>query len=235
MVSKFKIAECTEVGTYHKSINHVCQDAVGKYETENCAVVVLCDGAGSIENSEKDSKYVCDHFPEYIASHFDELYCMSKSELVEKVSNQIKIYKRYCNLHCTMLSVCMHQDGRCLVLHVGDGMIFGEDEKGFQLISNAENGSESYITFFLSSDHLQDHLRVSKKSCNSFFLTSDGLSDLLYSKQSVMNAVSIMVNWLKEYDACDVEEKYKQEMQELFSERTQDDMSIAIILREEDN
>lgn len=232
MSDTFKIAMCTETGEYHKIKGIKCQDAVGKYENDNCAAIVLCDGAGSVENSDKDSQYVCDTLPEYLTDNFDFLYLLQDDMLVEQILDYLKNNKTKEKLNCTMLATCMNTDGRCLHLHIGDGMIFGRkgtDE--YHLVSEAENGSESYITFFLSGETAMQHIRVSREECDEVFMTSDGLTDILYSENKVMNAVLIMTEWLKKYDSSDVEKKYKQEMEEFFSERTSDDISVAVIVR----
>lgn len=235
METRFKIATCVETGEYHKIRNKPCQDAAGKYETEDCAVITVCDGAGSVETSELDSQFVCNNLPKYLAENFDRLYEMDDMLLAKDILKYLNECRGKTELNCTMLATCMHTNGKCIHLHIGDGMIFGRKRDGaYHLISDAENGSESYITFFLSGINAKKHIRVSREECDEVLMTSDGLTDILYSDGKVMNAVAIMTEWLKHNEPAETEAKYIQEMKELFSERTRDDMSIAVMIRKGD-
>lgn len=235
----YKIAMCVETGEYHRIRNRVCQDATGKCVQNGCASVVLCDGAGSVEGSEKASEFVCSIFPEYLCKNFERLYEGSDVEITMEVIRWLREKSVEAiggiKLDCTMLASCMSKDGRCLSLHIGDGIILGDAGDDFEVVSEAENGDASNITYFLSGKRAVDHLRITRKECTTFFLTSDGLSDLLCTGKKIMKAVPVMTSWLNKYSEEEVEAKYKKEMYELFSERTQDDMSVAVLTNIEDN
>ena len=44
-----------------------------------------------------------------------------------------------------------------------------------------------------------------------------------------MKAVPVMTSWLNKYSEEEVEAKYRNEMYELFSTQTADDMSVAVL------
>ena len=146
----YKIAMCVETGEYHRIRNRVCQDATGKCVQNGCASVVLCDGAGSVEGSEKASEFVCSVFPEYLCKNFERLYEGSDVEISMEVirwlrEKSVEVIGDI-KLDCTMLASCMSKDGRCLSLHIGDGIILGDAGDDFEVVSKAENGDASNIT-----------------------------------------------------------------------------------------
>lgn len=228
----FKIATCAEKGIYHEASNLLCQDAVGKCKTDNLAAVVLCDGAGSVSESEKASHLVCDALPKYLTENYNALYLKEEQEVKNDIYNYLieQSKKENIPLDCTMLAIVSNNHGESIILHIGDGVIIGRTDEGYEAISKPENGSESYITYFLSGETALDHLRVKKETVREILLTSDGLSDLLYSDSKVKKAVQVMLDWLKNSDEATVENKCKEEINRLFKQHTTDDISIAMML-----
>lgn len=227
-----KTAICAEKGIYHEISNLPCQDAVGKYENGSITAAVLCDGAGSIADSKKASNLVCEYLPKYLVENFNSLYDEDEAKIKEKILNFLieQSETKNVSLDCTMLAVAMNNQGDSIVAHIGDGVILGKCNGEYKVISRPENGSESYITYFLSVETAMDHLRVKKETIDGALLTSDGISDLLYSNNEVKKAVHVMLEWLKNSEEAVVEDKCKNEIERIFKQYTMDDISIAMIL-----
>lgn len=232
----FKIAICAERGIYHEANNVPCQDAVGKYERDDVAAIVLCDGAGSVTGSEKASNLVCECLPKYLAENFNSLYFEDENKIKTEILNFLvnQSEKESISLDCTMLAVAMNNQGDSVVAHIGDGVILGEYKEEYKAISKPENGAESYITFFLSGELAMDHLRITKEKIDGALLTSDGIADLLYSNNELKKAVPVMLGWLEDSESLIAENKCKNEIDRIFKQYAMDDISVAMILNVKD-
>lgn len=227
-----KIAIASAQGLSHELQNIPCQDAVTKCIKDDKFAVVLCDGAGSIENSEKSSNFVCSFLSNHLCENINDLLELQENEISKVIYEALKEKAEAENisLDCTLLAVASGEKGDDIVLHIGDGIIIGENEiEEPWIISEPENGEESYYTYFLSSEDAPEHLRVIKANYNSYLLTSDGISNLLCNGYEIKPATNIMFDWLKENSESLVEQKISNEIDRLFKQYTQDDISVAII------
>ncbi len=227
-----KIAIASAQGMSHELQGIPCQDAVKKCIKDNRFAVVLCDGAGSVENSEIGSNFVCSFLSNYLCENITTLYKLQENEIVQTVYETLKEKAKleHISLDCTLLAVAGDGINEDIILHIGDGIIIGENEIDEPwVISEPENGEESYYTYFLSGEDAIKHFRVIKSNYNSYLLTSDGISNLLCNGYEVKSATNIMIDWLKNNDETIVEEKILSEINRLFKQYTQDDISVAII------
>lgn len=232
MDTVIKIAKMMATGVYHDTIEAPCQDAVNSFKDGGYASIVLCDGCGSIPGSENAAKLVTNFLPKYLCDNFREFEIL-KDDLLKKIilaeiSNQAKTEN--INLDCTLLALVTNGEKE-LIFHIGDGIIIGSEKNEYEVISYPENGNNNNETFFLSGEMALNHLRVYRNNKEAYFLTSDGISDLIYSNNNVLPAVSIMLNWLKDNDEKKVEEKCLFEIERLFKQRTNDDISVGMIYK----
>lgn len=226
-----KIAICAVTGIYHEVDDGPCQDAVGKYENDYCSAVALCDGAGSVENSEIASNLVVSALSKYLCENFEELYSDDDETVVTKVCKYLEELSNLntIKLDCTLLAVATNNNDKDLIIHVGDGVIIGKRLGEYEIVSYPENGEASNITYFLSNDDLRKHMHILKNKADGYLLTSDGISNLLYDTNEVKKAVSIMFSWIENADEAVVEEKLKSEIERTFKQYTLDDISVAIL------
>ena len=227
-----KIAITSAQGISHELLDIPCQDAVEKHVKENCFAVVLCDGAGSIENSEVASNFVCKFLSKYLCENLNELQTLQEGEISRRIYEALKeeSKKESIKLDCTLLAVVGDGESEDIIFHIGDGIVIGENEcDELEILSKPENGEETYITYFLSGENAKEHLRVTKTNCTSYILTSDGISNLLYNGVEIKTAASIMLDWLKQSDELITEKKLFSEINRIFKQYTQDDISVAII------
>lgn len=234
MDTVIKIAKVVATGVYHDALNISCQDAIGSYKKDNYASIVLCDGCGSVAGSEKAAKLITSFLPKYLCDNFKEFEAL-RDELIKQIIfleilNQGQNHN--INLDCTLLALVT--DGKKeLVFHLGDGIIIGDKNSEYKVISYPENGKNDNETFFLSGNKALEHLRIYREKNNAYFLTSDGISHLIYSNGEILPAVSIMINWLKNNDEKIVEDKCLFEIERLFKQRTNDDISLGMICIEQ--
>ncbi len=229
----YKTIAAAYPGMYHLSSSLPCQDAVYQYAGEEGAVITLADGAGSVPGSEIISRMFTKTAGEYLFRHFDRLYEMPEEGLKNEIATLTAVVSERCGMpaDCTFLAYA-RKGCRSFLLHIGDGMIFGAGENA-AVLSFPENGRYKNETFFLSDPRLFEKLRIRKdpEGIDTVILCSDGISPQLWNARSgqIANAVSIFAGWLRNYPAEQVEQRVKEEIGELFSILSEDDMSIAMM------
>lgn len=233
-----KIAVASSQGVNHELQDIPCQDAVKKYIKDDKFAVVLCDGAGSVENSQIASNFVCEFLSKYLCENLDSLQELQEDDIAKNVYEALiqNAERENINLDCTLLAIVGGDTNENIIFHIGDGIIIGENEIEEPFVVSApENGEESYLTYFLSGEDAINHFRVMKANYDSYLLTSDGISNLLSNGYEVKSAAKIMFDWLKQNDETIVEEKIASEIERIFKQYTQDDISVAIIKYEREN
>ena len=103
-------------------------------------------------------------------------------------------------------------------------------------MSYPENGEYRYETFFINESEARavQHLRIScgvLQSETAFLLTSDGCEDLLcqWDTQQPAPAAEAMCGWLEDHDEEIVKAALQKDLAERFSQRSEDDLSIALL------
>ena len=238
-----KIAYSIKQGQTHIFDNTPCQDVIVKYISETNSTLALCDGAGSCDNSEIVAKVTAQFACEYISNNFEGIYESETKNDSYRLNHQFlhKLYDYWnhkkipiTERSCTLLAVAIHNDGRWISMHIGDGGIFIQNDISTRLESIPENGMFPNVTFFLSDYDADEHIYWSKGffvSNGGFLLTSDGCFDLLGDpvNEEIADAVEYMFNWIKEYDEESVSKAIESNLTEIFSNHSADDLSIGII------
>ena len=229
----YKTIAAAHPGMYHLSSSLPCQDAVYRYTGEEGAVITLADGAGSVPESGTISRAFTETAGDYLLQHFERLYELPAEAVKDEIAGLASAVSAQCGMpaDCTFLAY-VRKDCRSLMLHIGDGMIFGIGESA-AVLSLPENGRYHNETFFLSDPHVHERLRVRKdpEGIDTVILCSDGISPQLWNARSgqIANAVSIFAGWLRNYPAEQVEQRVREEIKDLFSTMSDDDMSIAMM------
>ena len=136
-----------------------------------------------------------------------------------------------------MLVYAQNKDHQILI-HIGDGFIFGCDENDHTyLLSEPENGEERNTTYFLSSFSAFDHIRIQKQipdSLINIIMCSDGLAPVLYEYQTRQpaKAVQRFSQWLRQGNQEEIQSALDDALTNVFSHHTLDDMSIILINRD---
>lgn len=239
---KRKVAAAAVVGVYHQMNGMPCQDDALAVHRGPVSIAVISDGAGSCARSGDAAKLVTEWVAEYVPMHFEMLYEMTQVRTAAlHMVRRSTFHLRQAGMipeesYCTLLFVAVHEDGRWISGHIGDGAIIRSDEDGPRILSYPENGEYRYETFFINEPEPKavQHLRMAcgeLKSETSFLLTSDGCEDLLcqWDTRQPAAAAAAMCQWLAGYEEDIVEEALYKDLEERFSQRSEDDMSIALL------
>lgn len=237
-----KAAAAAVVGVHHQMVGIPCQDYAVAAHRGPISIAIVSDGAGSCARSGEASKAVAEWASAYVPIHFEMLFEMTKERTAAlHLVRRSAFYLRQAGLvpeesYCTLLFVAVHEDGRWICGHVGDGAIIRRDAEGDRIMSYPENGEYRYETFFINEleSRAAQHLRMScgeLRSETSFLLTSDGCEDLLcqWDTSQPAPAATAMCQWLGEYDEDIVEKALQRDLAERFSQRSEDDLSIALL------
>lgn len=218
-----------------------CQDRAAGFRMDPLAGVVLCDGAGSCLHSELAADSLTKWLPAFLQKNFDRLYVLSEREAAKDLALSGQRFFLDSGFSpdqsmCTLLFYTVHQDGRWLCGHIGDGYIFSVRQHAATVLSFPENGFTPSETYFLSLPNAADHLRIYRginhEDC-AVLLTSDGGSDLLFD--SMHHAPALAVNQLCQWlqDSANDEETVSNALEKTVEDKmipeTHDDISIAIL------
>lgn len=238
MINSVKAAYAVQVGNLHLAAKLPCQDSIFFFRGERACCLALADGAGSVPGSELASSAVCKALAKAAVSCFAEWSVMADDDLKQEILNlaadSVDAAVPGRKPDCTLLLVAIADDGRALWCHIGDGGIFFVSDGECRLLSEPENGLESYITFFLSGADAARHLRVGRTVLSrdsAFLLCSDGVEPTLYDAEAGLcaPAVRIVAEWLRAEPESAVSEALDSHLNSLFRQRSDDDMSLGVI------
>lgn len=230
-----KIAAAVQRGTGHLAQGLPCQDCAVGWVSPSCAVVVLCDGAGSRANSHRAAQCLCDWASVWLAEMFDALYDLDRPAVAAYILREGLAQLDTLGMEpdeclCTFLAFARHADGRWLLAHIGDGYILAPDE----VLSHPENGRYANETYFFSEPRAAEHLRIAK-GCDwketAVLLTSDGCGDSLYDRETdrPVPAVRKLCLGLAAHTSEEARQALAYNLSQVFAARSDDDLSLALL------
>lgn len=239
---RYKATSYATEGSYHSLMGLPCQDSVQIRTSKNIFVAALADGAGSVKNSEIISSAVTKHMCDLFCLQFSDLYQMSEEKLSLKISEEAHkaILQKEPSMKADCTLLLFASDGEnSLLIHCGDGVIFGSREDKAEIISFPENGETLSQTFFLSTVNPKQHIRIYKDidpAFTSFLLCSDGLEPVLFDRvnKEPAKAAVTMMKWITIGSESETHEMLANAMEGILKEHTTDDIS-AILIGEETN
>ena len=247
-VKNYKVASATQQGTSHvKNGNLPCQDIVLADNLNDTVFLGLADGAGSKVNSQYVAKFILDAlFIELTGNlHFYLKTDDMQMKLTKFIESLLYSYAReeridFEELASTLLVVVIYED-KYLLLHIGDGLIVSIDEEDkFKILSLPENGTYANETYFINTIEYKERLRISHGNINDIrnglLLCSDGIEDLIYNYQTleVTPLVKTMIDWLDAESEKHVSEILAYNLENKFSQRSDDDLSLIIFKESKD-
>jgi hypothetical protein len=166
----FYVVYASSIGKSHITNNTSCQDnhAVGKIDWD-WGISVVCDGAGSAENSAQGSKFVSeeaynlykaallrsDFFNKKTLPRDDEWDDIS-NKIIQEIQLKLKDFAtlkkiEYASLACTLIVVVYSPIG-LLVSHIGDGRAgYLNSKNEWKSLITPHKGEESNQTIFITS------------------------------------------------------------------------------------
>lgn len=232
-----KLSFARQTGKNHMESGRACEDSVDGIREGALCVAALSDGAGSKplagECSELLVRLTLDYFQEDISrvSSFDADSFLRY--ILDGVAEQGLTPG---TAGATLLFYAMNEE--CYACgHIGDGVILMKNvDEDFLVFSEPENGEYINQTYFIPSEDAECHFRArtgpaDKVDC--VIMTSDGVSDMLYQLDTripapVCGTMRRLAAQLSEEEFC---EALEENLRELFSQYTGDDMSVAVISR----
>ncbi|MBQ2724543.1 MAG: protein phosphatase 2C domain-containing protein [Clostridia bacterium] len=175
-------------GRYHAERGMNSQDRYSAVSGNDCSAAVLCDGAGSFAAGELAAELVSGTLAEFLCRSFEECFAEKQDVLLRRLVMIVEDTLNVCarekgldpgEMACTILAAVMHEDGRCLCLHLGDGMILRRRQhgNGLELVSRPANGIDSSSTYLTMNCSLFEHLRLfrwKQEDIEGIFLLTDG-------------------------------------------------------------
>lgn len=148
-------------------------------------------------------------------------------------------------LASTLLLVAV-KDNLYISVHVGDGVIGAETsyygQKRLTVIGKPENGEFANETVFVTSNSAVTDSKIStgailerNRSIVGFIVMSDGPEAALYEKKSnrLAPSCSKLLKAASELDEKDMADQLRRTLEDVISQKTSDDCSIGILVRDE--
>jgi hypothetical protein len=168
----WRIVAASAVGPDHETAGKGCQDAFAVAVSEGIAIVVVCDGAGSAVHAAEGATAFSCRIAEILAARIAKEDAADVAKLRKMVIGAVmdcraKLFEEgqtISDFDATMVTLIATPEGS-LVAHVGDGLagISPDADWDDSLLSLPENGEYSNMTFFVTEDTWEEHLR-----CESF-------------------------------------------------------------------
>lgn len=236
----YRIAYAACRGTYHFHKNLPCQDIVSGKKWNGCAAIALADGAGSSQFSQYGAEVVVRTVLNMVKHEgenwFDDGLCGVGDKVISECLEELeKTPYQLDDLACTLLFYVVRSDGAFICGHIGDGYMFRVSPCGTGIISEPENGDTRNETVFVTSPQAKSHMRIIRGFQlpeEMILLCSDGAGEALYERGSgsIAPALTKMSNWMKNYSEDEVSQALEYNLDNVFRNESQDDMSIAVIL-----
>lgn len=187
----------TSPGSFHLHRGSPNEDRVLVSCRDGLTSAAICDGAGSFDFGSDAAEVVCKTITELFHTRFEMLFCIPTTELreilVRTVEDALREYSRICGIRenelaCTILAAAVHEDGRCLCIHLGDGIILQKntDDHSLSVVSCPMTGLAPHSTYLTMNCDLHRYLRVYRwesAALEQLLLLSDGAAEHLFRLQ----------------------------------------------------
>ena len=218
---EYKMSHAIWTGRRHQAENIPCQDRTAAERRGPVCCAALADGAGSRSSSDIGAACVTRYAAGLFCQRFEELWEMEDlaGYLAQGCAGALAreeppIYE----LASTLLFGVQ--------ILVEDGLL--------SVFSPPENGTYQNETFFLTGDDAAQHLRTRRgrlEGPGALLMMSDGLAESLYQYASgtPASACRKVAQWLQDGGEEAVSQALERNMEQVFSQRTGDDLSLAVV------
>lgn len=177
--------ECeSKTGQKPKKYTNENQDAFYARDNGKWCCLCIADGAGSKKHATLGATWLTHDVSEYLRS-------LSRTVAFRNVE--------YSELSSTML--CTLTDGKkCLVLHMGDGVILAVRDGYLNVLSFPMNGSSKRSTALTTMTTAEQHLRIQKVSCDSIsviWLMTDGAMYNVFQENYGLNGEELSMQLIR--------------------------------------
>ena len=224
-----------------------CQDVTDALALGDFACICLSDGAGSAIFSRQGATEIINSTINLFKNEFFELYDMEKDlcskKIIDTCVNSINAKFgseegfKLNEYSATLLAVAINNN-KCIVVHVGDGIIGAKNSERLEIISHPWNGEFKNETVFVTSKDAQKYIDLQKlelNEINGFFMMSDGSQTSFYSSKdkSLISQKGLLqiFEFASINNASDTSELIEYNLFNLISKNTIDDCSLAIAVK----
>ena len=184
-------------GTDHLGLSRANEDRIRILTRNGLTAAAVCDGAGSFGAGAVAAELVSDALTALLHARFDALFAAPTDELrsilaetVEQtlLSHAVRTGTPARELACTILAAAVHEDGRCLCAHLGDGIILQKNKEDDRpsVVSCPMTGLAPHSTYLTMNCDLNRYLRLYRwetRSLERLLLFSDGAAEHLVRLQ----------------------------------------------------
>ena len=212
----------SKTGKYHRQRQGCNEDRVVCFQREDLVGAVVCDGAGSCPSGGLAAQLVSEAVAKALSRNFAGWYDMDAQTLRRRLVRCILDRLEHCRgthgippkeLACTLMAAVMDRQGRCLCVHLGDGIILTRRHDGFQVASAPENGLVPAATYLTMNCNMFRHLRLCRwqdPSVQALYLLTDGAANHLVHrggnwqfKTEHLHSMEAMEKYLKQKEPWD--------------------------------
>lgn len=183
----------TGTGSDHRQRGAGNEDRICVRTRPGLTAAVICDGAGSFGSGAAAAELTASHLSVFLLEQFEDLYVgladPVQRTVVQTVERCLAGYAQEngiesADLACTILAAAVHEDGRCICLHLGDGIILQQNarEDAPSVVSSPMTGLVPHSTYLTMNCDLHRYLRFYRWQCDDLtgiVLLSDGAAEHL--------------------------------------------------------
>lgn len=180
-------------GSDHIHLGRANEDRIRILAGDGLTTAAVCDGAGSFGAGAEAAELVSDALTALVHREFDALFsqpaAQARSRLICAVEDLLRTHSRRCHIReqefaCTIVAAAVHEDGRCLCIHLGDGIILqkNEGESCPSVVSCPMTGLAPHSTYLTMNCDLGLYLRLYRwksPELRQLLLLSDGAAEHL--------------------------------------------------------
>jgi len=184
-----------------------------------------------------------------LVENFDRAFVQEEDDLrwsvcslvkrpLRRMANRSKIKLR--EYACTVVAAAVCEDGRWVVIHLGDGGVVGLFGEHLRIISQPKKGEHVNETFFITDDDAVDNLSIvrgnerhEEGAISALALFTDGVEGSLINRHTkqVAQAIRQMFTWLHCQPESEVGAALGRNLGEVFRVRSGDDCTLVLAVK----
>lgn len=239
----YKTCACRQTGILHTLKHRPCEDHTAmSVSPDGCIAITLADGAGSYSKAAEGAQITSTAAAEHLANHFAALWQMPPDQAACSILDAV-LYKLSAKAgstglslkeySSTLLAAAAAPDGRCLLFHVGDGVILGLDRSGgCHILSRYEHDGPDNLTTFVTVPGTTYFIQQSNMHQNglcAYALTSDGCEERLVNEFGCDPHAQLMLHLFFFLGSADMANQLESLFQLMQSHGATDDLSINLL------
>lgn len=239
---KIKYSHGIVTGSTHLKLGMPCLNKIEIIDENGIAAMVLTDGDDNKESSELCTGIVAKAAAVLLKNRFDDLFAteedVTKRTMIQSIMQELgKTDLALISMASTLTFVAV-KDSRYLAAHIGHGGIIGLAES-CTVLSGPQKGLYGNKTNYITDLNASDNLQIDKGYLQEpfgYMLISDGACQSLCDNGtgSPSPVCGTLFGWLREHDGETVGEALVDNINKYFTENTEADITIAMMVSAED-